>query len=225
VTATARVERIATTPLPTAHGSFQAHAYRDLRTGSEHLALVVGDVGGAHDVLLRPHSECLTGDVLGSRRCDCGQQLDVALAALARAERGLLVYLRGHEGRGIGLAAKLQAYALQDVGHDTVDANLALGLPSDAREYGAVAAILADLEVASVRVLSNNPEKIADLRRGRIDVRARLPLVVPPVPENLRYLRTKRDRMGHDFGGELAATELAGSHPGDLADTVSSDAS
>lgn len=220
MTALARVERIATTSLPTAHGAFLAHAYRDLRTGSEHLALVSGDVAGADDVLLRPHSECLTGDVLGSRRCDCGQQLDVALAALAAADRGVLIYLRGHEGRGIGLAAKLQAYALQDDGHDTVDANLALGLPSDAREYGAVNAILADLGVASVRVLSNNPAKIADLRRGKIDVRARLPLVISPVPENLHYLRTKRDRMGHYLADGLA-DEMAGP----MAGTVSSDAS
>jgi 3,4-dihydroxy 2-butanone 4-phosphate synthase / GTP cyclohydrolase II len=216
VTEAPRVERVATTSLPTEHGDFQAHAYRDLRTGADHLALVCGDVAGAQDVLLRPHSECLTGDVLGSRRCDCGQQLDTALAAIAHADRGVLVYLRGHEGRGIGLAAKLQAYALQDVGHDTVDANLALGLPSDAREYGAVAAVLADLGVASVRVLSNNPDKIADLRRGQIDVRDRVPLVMRPMPENLRYLRTKRDRMGHDLNSALTD---------ELADSVSSDAS
>ncbi|MET9023579.1 GTP cyclohydrolase II [Actinopolymorpha sp. NPDC004070] len=190
------VERAASTRLPTEYGDFTAYGYRTAR-GVDHLALVRGDVADGTETLVRLHSECLTGDVLGSLRCDCGPQLRLALAAIAAADRGVIVYLRGHEGRGIGLAAKLAAYALQDDGHDTVDANLALGLPADARDYADAAAILADLGVVDVRLLSNNPAKAAGLCEGGIRVVGREPLVVAANPENAGYLATKRDRFGH----------------------------
>ncbi|SDS12815.1 GTP cyclohydrolase II [Actinopolymorpha singaporensis] len=195
------VQRVAMTRLPTEYGEFTAYGYRTRRV--DHLALVRGDVaGGGEDAdgagtLVRLHSECLTGDVLGSLRCDCGPQLRLALAMIAEAGKGVVVYLRGHEGRGIGLAAKLAAYALQDDGHDTVDANLALGLPADARDYADAAAILADLGVGRVRLLSNNPAKAAGLSEGGIRVAGREPLVVAANPENAGYLATKRDRFGH----------------------------
>jgi 3,4-dihydroxy 2-butanone 4-phosphate synthase/GTP cyclohydrolase II len=200
------VDRVATTRLPTRHGVFTAVGYSDRLDGSEHLALVVGDL---HDgrladgtgVLVRVHSECLTGDVLGSARCDCGPQLEAALEAVAAAGHGVVVYLRGHEGRGIGLLAKLQAYGLQDAGLDTVDANLELGLPADAREYAAAAQVLADLGVSSARLLTNNPAKVGALARYGVEVLERVPLAVGAGPENLGYLRTKRDRMGHDLPG------------------------
>ena len=198
------VDRVATTRLPTPHGTFTAVGYADRLDGSEHLALVAGDLDsgrlpGDEDVLVRVHSECLTGDVLGSRRCDCGPQLEAALREVADAGRGVVIYLRGHEGRGIGLLAKLQAYALQDAGLDTVDANLELGLPADAREYAAAAQVLADLGVRRVRLLTNNPTKVGALRRCGVDVLERVPLAVGAGPDNVAYLRTKRDRMGHDI--------------------------
>jgi 3,4-dihydroxy 2-butanone 4-phosphate synthase/GTP cyclohydrolase II len=185
------------TRLPTAHGVFQAVGYRSLIDGTEHVALVYGDLGDGTDVLVRVHSECLTGDVFGSLRCDCGPQLDAALARVAAQGRGVVVYLRGHEGRGIGLLHKLRAYELQDRGLDTVDANLELGLPADARDYGVGAQILDDLGVRTMRLLSNNPAKRAGLEGygPRIVGLERMP--VRPHPENARYLRTKRDRMGH----------------------------
>jgi 3,4-dihydroxy 2-butanone 4-phosphate synthase/GTP cyclohydrolase II len=202
------VDRAATTRLPTRHGEFTAVGYADRVDGSEHLALVAGDLvdgrlADGRDVLVRVHSECLTGDVLGSQRCDCGPQLDAALAEVARTGRGVVVYLRGHEGRGIGLLAKLRAYALQDAGLDTVDANLELGLPADAREYAAAAQVLADLGVRSVRLLTNNPDKVAGLRRYGVEVTERVGLTVGVRPENIDYLRTKRDRMGHDLPDDL----------------------
>lgn len=202
------VDRAATTRLPTRHGEFTAVGYADRVDGSEHLALIAGDLvdgrlADGRDVLVRVHSECLTGDVLGSQRCDCGPQLDAALAEVARTGRGVVVYLRGHEGRGIGLLAKLRAYALQDAGLDTVDANLELGLPADAREYAAAAQVLADLGVRSVRLLTNNPDKVAGLRRYGVEVTERVGLTVGVRPENLEYLRTKRDRMGHDLPDDL----------------------
>jgi 3,4-dihydroxy 2-butanone 4-phosphate synthase/GTP cyclohydrolase II len=165
--------------------------------GVDHLAFVRGDVSGDEPVLVRVHSECLTGDVFGSRRCDCGSQLADALDAIDEAGRGVLVYLRGHEGRGIGLLHKLQAYQLQDGGADTVEANLNLGLPADARDYGTGAQILADLGVRTMRLLTNNPAKRAGLAGYGRRVIGRVPLPVQANPENLRYLRTKRDRMGH----------------------------
>jgi 3,4-dihydroxy 2-butanone 4-phosphate synthase/GTP cyclohydrolase II len=198
------VERVAETRLPTAHGDFTAYGYRITVDGSEHLALVHGDVSGDEPVLTRVHSECLTGDVLGSRRCDCGPQLDEALERIVEEGRGVLVYLRGHEGRGIGLVAKLQAYQLQDGGRDTVDANLELGLPADARHYGAATQILRDLGVTRVRLLTNNPDKVTNLEDYGVRVAERVPLTTRPNDHNLQYLLTKRDRMGHHLPG-LAA--------------------
>jgi 3,4-dihydroxy 2-butanone 4-phosphate synthase/GTP cyclohydrolase II len=197
----AQVERVAEARLPTRHGEFTVYGYRGTLDGVEHLALVHGDLGGGDDVLVRLHSECLTGDVVGSLRCDCGLQLTAAMAAVAEEGRGVVVYLRGHEGRGIGLLQKLRAYQLQQAGHDTVDANLALGLPADARNYATGAQMLADLGVRSLRLLTNNPAKQAALAEHGLQVLARLPVVVPPNINNYRYLRTKRDRMGHDIGG------------------------
>lgn len=199
----ARVERLARTLLPTAYGTFAAIGYRDTVLGCDHVALVAGDVEGGDDVLVRMHSECLTGEAFGSLRCDCGEQLSAALRAVTTEGRGVVVYLRGHEGRSIGLGAKLAAYELQDAGYDTVDANVALGYPPDAREYGGGAAILADLGIRRVRLLSNNPDKAAGLRRHGVTVRALVPLVVAPGRENLRYLGTKRDRMGHDLPADV----------------------
>jgi 3,4-dihydroxy 2-butanone 4-phosphate synthase/GTP cyclohydrolase II len=196
------VERVAETRMPTRHGDFTAYGYRSLVDGSEHLALVYGDLGGSADddrgpVLTRVHSECLTGDVFGSQRCDCGPQLDEALERIVAAGRGVVVYLRGHEGRGIGLVAKLEAYALQDAGRDTVDANLDLGLPADARHYGTASQVLRDLGVTRVQLLTNNPDKSESLADFGVSVEAQVPLTPRPNPHNLHYLRTKRDRMGH----------------------------
>ncbi|HEY7225234.1 MAG TPA: bifunctional 3,4-dihydroxy-2-butanone-4-phosphate synthase/GTP cyclohydrolase II [Micromonosporaceae bacterium] len=192
-----QVERLADTRLPTEYGTFRAVGYRGLSDGSDHVALVYGDLGDGEDVLVRVHSECLTGDVFGSLRCDCGPQLRSALRRVAAEGRGVVLYVRGHEGRGIGLMHKLQAYQLQDLGRDTVDANLELGLPADARDYGTGAQILADLGVRSMRLLTNNPAKRAGLEGYGLSVNGRVPLPVRPHPENVRYLRTKRDRMGH----------------------------
>ena len=194
------VRRIADAQLPTAHGTFRALGYVDSTHGSEQMALVAGDVTG-EDVLVRVHSECLTGDAFGSRRCDCGPQLATSLDLVAAQGRGVVVYLRGHEGRGIGLVQKLRAYEQQDAGSDTVDANLALGLPSDARDYALAAHVLRDLGVRSARLLTNNPAKVAALEAYGVRVAARLPLPPSPTPENLRYLQTKRDRMGHALPG------------------------
>jgi 3,4-dihydroxy 2-butanone 4-phosphate synthase/GTP cyclohydrolase II len=196
------VSRLAETRLPTAHGEFTAFGYRMSIDGSEHVALVYGDPADLRvgdPVLVRVHSECLTGDVFGSRRCDCGPQLDEALERVVAEGRGVVIYLRGHEGRGIGLLAKLQAYQLQDGGRDTVDANLDLGLPADARHYGAATQILRDLGVQAVRLLTNNPAKTDGLESYGIDVAERVPLTPHPNDHNLAYLRTKRDRMGHDL--------------------------
>jgi 3,4-dihydroxy 2-butanone 4-phosphate synthase/GTP cyclohydrolase II len=193
-----RVERLARTVLPTAHGTFAVTGYRDVVTGAEHLALVSprGLMGRAP--LVRLHSECLTGDVLGSQRCDCGPQLERSLQRVA-AEGGVVVYLRGHEGRGVGLIAKLQAYELQDQGFDTVDAQVELGLPIDAREYAAGGAILADLDIEAVRLLTNNPMKVNALREHGLEVAAVEPISIAPLATNEAYLRTKRDRLGHSL--------------------------
>ncbi|MEU0540505.1 bifunctional 3,4-dihydroxy-2-butanone-4-phosphate synthase/GTP cyclohydrolase II [Nocardia sp. NPDC005978] len=192
------IARVVQTRLPTRFGDFRVVGYADEHSGTEHLALVYGDPAGA-DTLTRVHSECLTGDAFGSRRCDCGEQLDAALAAVAEHGRGVVVYLRGQEGRGIGLLNKLRAYELQDQGADTVDANVRLGLPIDARDYGAAARILADLDVRSVRLLSNNPAKQFGLEAHGISVTARVPLHTAPTEHNVHYLRTKRDRMRHQL--------------------------
>jgi len=189
------VARGATASLPTRHGPFRATDYTSTVNGSEHLVLTVGDVSG-EDVLVRVHSECLTGDGLDSERCDCGDQLRDSLRAVQAAGRGAVVYLRGQEGRGIGLASKIAAYALQDTGLDTVDANVALGLPVDSRNYGDGAAILRDLGVTSVRLLTNNPAKVAALAAQGLDV-VRLPLPPRQTVDNVGYLATKRSRLGH----------------------------
>lgn len=193
------VRREARTHLPTAFGEFTAHGYRSTVDGVEHVALVHGDIGDGADVLVRVHSECLTGDVFHSLRCDCGPQLESSLQRIAAEGRGVVVYLRGHEGRGIGLLSKLRAYELQERGSDTLDANLELGLPADARDYGAGARILEDLGVRSVRLMTNNPEKTDALTRHGLNVTGREPMPVQAGEHNLRYLRTKRDRMGHDL--------------------------
>lgn len=192
-----QVELVADARMPTPHGVFRALGYRSEHDSAEHVALVMGDLGDGRDVLVRVHSECLTGDVFGSLRCDCGPQLDAALARVAREGRGVVLYVQGHEGRGIGLLHKLQAYQLQDNGRDTVDANLDLGLPADARDYGTGAQILYDLGVRSMRLLTNNPAKRAGLEGYGLTISGREGLPVRPHPENVRYLRTKRDRMGH----------------------------
>jgi 3,4-dihydroxy 2-butanone 4-phosphate synthase / GTP cyclohydrolase II len=194
------LNRVAQTVLPTDEGRFDLYAYVDAESGSEHLALVLGDISpgsGGQPPLVRVHSECLTGDALGSHRCDCGDQLKAARRAIAGEGRGIVVYLRGHEGRGIGLSAKLQAYQLQDGGLDTVDANLALGLPSDLRSYRAAADVLKDLDVPQIRLMSSNPAKEEQLRLYGIDVVDRIALPVPARPENIGYLEVKRARMGH----------------------------
>ncbi len=202
------VVRVAETRLPTRHGDFTAYGYRITIDQGEHMALVYGDLSDAADVpvLTRVHSECLTGDVFGSLRCDCGPQLDEALERIVAEGRGVVIYLRGHEGRGIGLVAKLQAYALQDGGRDTVDANLDLRLPADARHYGTATQVLRDLGVGSVRLLTNNPGKTVDLEDYGVPVVEQVPLTPRPNDHNLAYLLTKRDRMGHHLPDDLGAT-------------------
>ncbi len=195
------VERIASARIPTAHGEFTGHAYLSTVDGEHHFALVAGEVAGRQDVLVRVHSECLTGDVFGSQRCDCGPQLDFALERIAAEGFGVVVYLRGHEGRGIGLAHKLRAYTLQEQGRDTVDANLDLGLPVDNREYGIGAQILVDLGITTMRLMTNNPAKYGGLEGFGLDIVERVSIEPAPNPENLRYLQTKRERLGHYLGG------------------------
>ena len=182
--------------LPTEYGEFQAVAFREKLTGRHHVALVHGGVDGADDVLVRVHSECLTGDVFHSLRCDCGDQLDTALRQIAAEERGVLLYM-AQEGRGIGLLNKLKAYELQEQGLDTVDANLALGFAADEREWGIGNQILADLGLSTIRLLTNNPKKVSGLEAYGLRVREQVPIEVPPNDENLRYLRAKRERLGH----------------------------
>ena len=194
------VVRVVEVPLPTDYGDFRAIAYRNEIDGSEHIAMVVGDIGAGDDVLVRVHSECLTGDVFASRRCDCGPQLHAAMRQVAAHGRGVVLYVRGHEGRGIGLLDKLRAYALQDQGRDTVDANVELGLPVDARDYGTGAQILVDLGVRSMRLLTNNPAKRAGLEGYGLSIVERVPLVVDPNEHNASYLDTKASRLGHDYG-------------------------
>ena len=191
------VRRTAEARLPTEYGEFRCVAYQSVIDQETHLAFVMGDPAGEPNVLVRVHSECLTGDVFGSKRCDCGAQLQEALKMIAREGLGVIVYLRGHEGRGIGIAHKLQAYELQDAGFDTVDANTELGLPVDSREYGIVAQILVDLGITTMRLLTNNPAKRGGLEGFGLQIVERLPIHTEPNSENLRYLQTKRDRLGH----------------------------
>ncbi|MFG2647442.1 bifunctional 3,4-dihydroxy-2-butanone-4-phosphate synthase/GTP cyclohydrolase II [Streptomyces sp. NPDC048436] len=193
------VRREAEVHLPTAFGEFTAFGYRSTVDGVEHVALVHGEIGEGDDILVRLHSECLTGDVFHSLRCDCGPQLEASMRRITDEGRGIVVYLRGHEGRGIGLVSKLRAYELQERGSDTLDANLELGLPADARDYGAGARILDDLGVRSVRLMTNNPDKTDAVIRHGLKVTGREPMAVQAGEHNLRYLRTKRDRMGHDL--------------------------
>lgn len=210
-TAEPTVRREAEVHLPTAYGEFTAYGYRSTVDGVEHVALVHGDIGDGADVLVRVHSECLTGDIFSSQRCDCGPQLQASMRRVTEAGRGVVVYLRGHEGRGIGLLSKLRAYELQERGRDTLDANLELGLPADARDYAAGARILDDLGVRSLRLMTNNPEKVDALERHGLDVIAREPMPVQAGEHNLRYLRTKRDRMGHELPWlDPAATSACG---------------
>jgi GTP cyclohydrolase II len=208
-------ERVVDTRLPTLYGEFRAFGYLD-QGGEEHVALVHGDITG-HSPLTRVHSECLTGDVFGATRCECGDQLSAALRAIVAAGAGILVYLKGHEGRGIGLLAKLKAMRLQEDGLDTVDANLALGLPVDARDFGVAADILHDLGVSSVRLLSNNPKKLESLSRGGIRIAERVPLLTAPNEENLRYLHTKRERLDHLLPhlADLTSASAATTSPND----------
>jgi 3,4-dihydroxy 2-butanone 4-phosphate synthase/GTP cyclohydrolase II len=193
------VRQVSEARIPMEGGDYTAHVYESLLDGEQHLALVKGEIGP--DLLVRVHSECLTGDVFGSLRCDCGPQLRAALDLIDREGRGVLVYLRGHEGRGIGLGHKIRAYRLQEEGHDTVDANVALGLPVDTREYGIGAQMLVDLGVTTMRLMTNNPLKYGGLEGFGLDIVERVPLEPKPNPENLTYLRTKRERMGHLLGG------------------------
>ncbi len=182
------------TTVPTKHGTFQFRAYRDLVSGSEHLAVVSG--APTDGCFVRVHSECLTGEVFGSQKCECGPQLDAALDIINK-KGGVVIYMRGHEGRGIGLVNKLKAYRLQEAGLDTLDANLALGLPVDGRDYSAAAAILHDLRLHAVRLLTNNPDKVDQLTEHGITILERVPLTAGAHPANSAYLRTKHDRMGH----------------------------
>ncbi|MGW4339818.1 bifunctional 3,4-dihydroxy-2-butanone-4-phosphate synthase/GTP cyclohydrolase II [Rhodococcus koreensis] len=197
------VEPAASSAMPTAFGDFRAIAYRSTVDGTEHLALVMGDVAAAGNTeagaLVRVHSECLTGDIVGSLRCDCGAQLEQALQAVADEGCGAVVYLRGHEGRGIGLAHKIYAYALQEQGLDTVDANLVQGLPADSRSYGIGAQILADLGISRLRLITNNPAKYGGLDGYGLEIVGRVTMPAAETPHNVRYLRTKRNRMGHVF--------------------------
>ncbi|MEY3408139.1 MAG: hypothetical protein RL038_1200, partial [Actinomycetota bacterium] len=193
------VEYVATSKLPTEFGEFKAVGYRSKIDGIEHVALVMGDVADGQPVLVRVHSECLTGDVFSSKRCDCGPQLHAALKQIAREGRGVLLYMRGHEGRGIGLLAKLRAYELQEQGFDTVEANIKLGMPADARDYGTGAQILVDLGIREMRLLTNNPSKRAGLEGWGLSIVDRVPIEIEPNADNLAYLLTKRDKMGHQI--------------------------
>jgi GTP cyclohydrolase II len=197
----ARIEKGASARLPTPHGEFTITSYFDLTTRIEHLAVHVGDLA-AEAVLVRVHSECLTGDIFGSLRCDCGPQLQMALARIAQVGRGMVIYMRGHEGRGIGIDQKLRAYTLQDQGLDTVEANLALGHPADSRRFEAAAAILHDFGVRSVCLMSNNPLKLLALQQQGIRIEQREPHEIEANPENASYLATKRDRLGHLLAAE-----------------------
>jgi len=191
------VRKVSEARLPTQHGEWRAYVYESLIDGIDHIALVKGALAGKDNVLVRVHSECLTGDVFGSARCDCGDQLNLAMAAIAAEGVGVVVYLRGHEGRGIGIAHKLRAYALQDQGADTVEANEKLGFPVDSREYGIGAQILAALGVTTMRLMTNNPAKYGGLEGYDLVITERVPLLSPPTKENYHYLKTKEDRLGH----------------------------
>jgi 3,4-dihydroxy 2-butanone 4-phosphate synthase/GTP cyclohydrolase II len=198
------VERVATATIPTSWGEFRTYAYESVVDGRTHVALVLGDIGDGADVMTRVHSECLTGDVFGSLRCDCGSQLERAFELIGKEGRGIVLYIRGHEGRAIGLTHKLRAYELQDQGRDTVEANIELGFAADQREYGIGAQILTDLGVRTMRLLTNNPDKRAGLEGHGLSIVERIPLETEPTPHNIGYLRTKAEKLGHllDVPGE-----------------------
>lgn len=191
------IRRVSQARIPTVAGNFMACVYESVLDGIEHVALVKGDVAGAESVLVRVHSECLTGDVFGSQRCDCGPQLQLAMDRVAAEGKGVIVYLRGHEGRGIGLGHKMRAYSLQDAGRDTVEANIELGLPVDSREYGIGAQILADLGLTKIRLLTNNPAKYGGLEGYDLTIIERVPLISAVQEHNAAYLHTKREKLGH----------------------------
>lgn len=193
------IVKIATSKLPTETGEFDIHIYQEIKTGLEHVALVKGDITHGQDVLTRVHSECMTGDIFGSQRCDCGEQLHLAQHRIQTEGTGVLIYLRGHEGRGIGLSNKIRAYALQDHGLDTVEANLALGLPVDQRSFAIAAEMLKCLKVSSIRLMSNNPDKNSSLQRHGVTVNAIVPLRIPANPNSRKYLETKASKLGHLF--------------------------
>jgi 3,4-dihydroxy 2-butanone 4-phosphate synthase/GTP cyclohydrolase II len=203
------VKRVAEARIPTKHGDFTAYVFGSLLDDVEHIAFVRGEVAGKNDVLVRVHSECLTGDVFGSLRCDCGVQLDTALGQVAAVGEGIVVYLRGHEGRGIGLGHKMRAYRLQEEGRDTVEANEDLGLPVDSREYGIGAQILVDLGVTTMRLMTNNPAKYGGLEGFGLQIVDRVPLATVPTAENIAYLRAKQQKMGHLL--DIEDQELGGS--------------
>lgn len=190
-------DHVATSLLPTKHGEFRIHVFRPVDETVEHVAIVKGEPRDQSQVLVRVHSECLTGDVLGSLRCDCGEQLDAALAHIAEVGLGMVIYLRGHEGRGIGLANKIRAYQLQDQGRDTVEANLELGLPVDTRDYQVAARILTHLGVTSIRLMTNNPKKMLKLADYGVEIVERIPVLTAHTPHNVAYLRTKHQKLGH----------------------------
>ncbi len=205
------VRRTAEAVIPTEHGDFTAYTYESLIDGHVHLALVLGEIGDGEEVLVRVHSECLTGDVFGSLRCDCGDQLQRAVERIGQEGRGVVLYIRGHEGRAIGLTHKFRAYRLQEQGRDTVEANVELGFPADPRDYGIGAQVLGDLGVRTMRLLTNNPSKRAGLEGYGLSILERVPLETRPNPRNIEYLRTKREKMGHILH------QLDGDLPEDLA--------
>jgi 3,4-dihydroxy 2-butanone 4-phosphate synthase / GTP cyclohydrolase II len=207
------VSRVAEASIPTPFGEFRSYAYESVVDGRTHIALVLGDIGDGDRVLTRVHSECLTGDVFGSLRCDCGAQLDRAMALIGEEGRGVVLYIRGHEGRAIGITHKLRAYELQDLGRDTVEANLELGFPADQRDYGIGAQILVDLGVRSMRLLTNNPDKRAGLQGYGLSIAERIPLKTAPTPQNIRYLRAKQEKMGHLLDVPEAETEAPEASP------------
>jgi GTP cyclohydrolase II len=209
--------RYSETMLPTIHGELRCIVYRDTELGTEHVAMVAGEPAG-NDILVRVHSECLTSEVFGSLKCDCKSQLDASLLRIAALGRGVVIYMRGHEGRGIGLGDKIRAYALQEQGHDTVDANRILGLPDENRNFHAVKAILADLNINSVKLLTNNPLKVQALEQMGVVVSQRVPHLVPASPAAQRYLATKGERMGHIYVATASLPEArrtTGSCPAD----------